>query len=350
MLEKLKPLFYFDTVKLVTVHSAKLGAVHRGIQFAVILYIFIYSIWLQKGYQEYSGVNGVLYSKAKGSAYSNTSSGFTFYDNNDLVIPPLEANAMFILTSYIATTQSRGICNSNTNKCKNDSDCPNNQYTPNGIILPQCNTTAGYCLARGWCPWEDDNDPSATVTIEGLNTSEWTIFLRSSVNYFLFDVEEAEPTNPVTGQDLFVLSNMLGGGNLYTDCLEGCIVNVDIDWTCNLDQGTCTPVTTFTLTPGGFNYRTVQYSFDQSQRLLQKLYGVRFLTQITGQGGRFSFFRMIITIGSGAAFFTLATVITDFVLLIIFRSDETMFSKKKYAHFGLKESTNEEQLDYSNQS
>jgi len=346
-LEKLKPLFYFDTVKLVTVHSAKLGAVHRGIQFAVILYIFIYSIWLQKGYQEYSGVNGDLYSKVKGAAYTNTSGNFTFYDNNDLIIPPLEANAMFILTSYIKTYQTRGICES-TNKCKVDSDCTYGP-TSNGIILANCSTT-GFCMAQGWCPWEDDNDPSATVTIEGLNTSVWTIFLRSSVNYFLFDVELAEPTNPITGQDLFVLEDMLGGGDIYADCLSGCIVNVDIDWTCNLDQGKCVPVTTFTLTPGGYNYRSVQYTFDQTGRLLQKLYGVRFLIQISGQGGRFSFFRMIITIGAGAAFFTLATVITDFVLMVIFRSDQSMFSKKKYAHFGLKDSTNEEQLDYTNQS
>jgi len=343
--EKLKPILYFDTVKLVTVHSVKLGAVHRGIQFAVILYIFIYSIWLQQGYQEYSALNGVLYSKVKGAAFTNdtTTGNITYYDNNDLVIPPLEANAIFILTAFVTTYQTRGTCVGSSNKCKSDSDCPTNQFTPLGIVLPECNTTAGYCMVEGWCPLEIDDNANFTTYLQGMGTSDWTIFLRSSVNYFSFDVEETEPTDPVTsptGQDLFVLANMIPG-NLNLCFQQGCIVNVDIDWTCNLDLGNCAPTTTFTLSPGGFNYRTVTYNLDQTERLLEKFYGVRFLIQITGTGGRFSFFRMIITIGSGAAFFTLATVITDFILLVVF-TDKTHFSKKKYAHFALKEMGNGE--------
>jgi len=313
----------------------KLGLVHRGIQFAVILYIFIYSIWLQQGYLEYSGVNGVLYSKVKGSAYTNTSSGITIYDNNDIVIPPLEADAIFILTGFINTYQTRDVCPSTTS-CKSDSDCQSS-LTPNGLILPSCNISAGgFCMIEGWCPLENDT-AAAIVPLYGLENS--TIFLRSSVNYFTFNIEQSDPTDPIP-QDLFVLQNMLPGTTVSQCTTTGCIVTVNIDWTCDLDQGDCSPKTTFQLTPGGFNYRTVTYSVGQEERELQKLYGIRFLAQITGQGGRFSFFRMIITIGSGAAFFTVATLITDFILLLVFR--KTMFEKKKWSHFALKSKEEEE--------
>jgi len=177
----------------------------------------------------------------------------------------------------------------------------------------------------------EDDSSSNTIILEGLDNS--TIFLRSSVNYFAFNIIKADGSQPVSGKDLFFLKDMLGGTNI-SDCISGCVITVSIDWTCDLDKSDCTPKTSFQLTPPiGFNYRTVIYSSGQQERELLKLYGIRFLVQIIGQGGRFSFFRMVITIGAGAALFALATVIVDILLLLLYK---TLYTNKKYAHFDLK--------------
>jgi hypothetical protein len=108
MRDTLKSVLYYDTLKLVTVHSLSLGAVHRFLQLAAVLYIFIYSVWLEKGYQGTSQISGVIYIKAKGSGYVNvTGGGEVYYDANDLVQPPVESDALFITTAFIETQQTR---------------------------------------------------------------------------------------------------------------------------------------------------------------------------------------------------------------------------------------------------
>jgi len=257
------------------------------------------------------------------------------YDSTDLVIPPVENGAMFITTALVPTPQERGQCVS-TQQCTSDEDCKN-QLTSNGIILPTCNTTAsnttGYCMIEGWCPLEQD-DASHTTIINGIE--DITIFLRSSVKYNLFNIIMSDSTDAILGKNLFTVQSLLGDRNISECTTTGCIISVGIDWTCNLDGNDCNPKFTFMSSPGGFNFRTIDYSLDRTQRLLQKMYGIRLLVTISGTGGKFSFFRMMITIGSGAAFLTLATVITDYILLFLF-SKRHSFEQQKWDHFSLKD-------------
>jgi len=296
-----------------------------------VLYIFIYSVWLEKGYQGTSQISGVIYIKAKGSGYVNvTGGGEVYYDANDLVQPPVESDALFITTAFIETQQTRGNCTSNTNKCKENSDCVK-QLTPDGGILPSCNITAGYCYLSGWCPLEMDDNLNYTSIINGLESV--TVFMRSSVSYDLFGIEVADPTDP-TPYNLYNLTDMLGDTTIPACTTSGCIISINIDWTCDLDVMGCTPQFTFKNVPGGFNYREVIYSQDLNSRTLLKLYGLRFLMKIVGVGGKFSFFQMVITIGSSAAFLTVATVVTDLILVIIFQNKKR-FTYTKWAHFQL---------------
>jgi len=329
--EKLKSLLYFDTIKFVTVHSLKLGTIHRSIQVAVLLYIVLYSIWLSKGYQEHTNANGVVFTKVKGLGYTNESDSISIYDSSDLVTPPTEPNAIFIITAMLVTNQqSDTVCTAyDTYNCTKDEDCQPG-LTSIGEILPSCNLTSGYCLLRGWCPLENDTTEAKTV-LQGLESV--TLFVRSSVVYDRFNVQVSDAVTPVPGINLFSLKDMLDGFTIQNCSLEGCIVRIEIDWTCDLDQGNCTPKFVFRRSPDGFNYRNVVYDNKQNQRELSKLYGIRFLISITGIGARFSFFQTVITLGSGAAFFTLATVITDVLLLITFRGSELV--SKKYAQFSL---------------
>jgi len=302
---------------------------HRSVQFLAILYIVLYSIILREGYQEYSKVSGVLYSKAKGYGYTNDSvNGFVFYDSNDLVEPATEADAMFLTNGFVRTIQQPGVCSSHT-KCNTSDQCTP-KPTSDGEILGTCNQD-GYCDVKGWCPLEDDSKGLITVVS---NVETFTVFMRSSVKYETFGVTVADPTDPLLGTNLFTLQQIIGSRNISECATDGCIVAVQVDWTCNLNKGPCSPRLSFKTVSGGFNFRKVHYQLGHASRELDKLYGVRLLMKITGLGGRFSIFQTVITIGSGAAFITLATLLTDLVLYLCMK-DEESYQDKKWQHMVL---------------
>jgi len=329
--DTLKPYFYFDTIKLVTVHSWKLGVFHRLVQILAVLYIVIYSIYFKMGYQEYSHVSGIIYSKAKGMGFTNDSiNGIQIYDSNDLVYPPIESDALFLTAGFIKTEQQRDICDS-TIKCNTSADCEP-ALTALGEILGDCDTSTGYCSLQGWCPLENDKT-SAIMSLTGVETV--TVFMRSSVNYELFDVSLSDPADPIKSVNLFTIQQIIGNRNISDCATSGCIVAVQVDWTCNFNIETCGPKISFSEITGGFNFRKVNYELGLVSRELEKLYGIRMVMRITGQGGRFSIFQTVITAGSGAAFIALSTLITDFILLFLFNREDS-FTRKKYGHIKFK--------------
>jgi hypothetical protein len=154
------------------------------------------------------------------------------------------------------------------------------------------------------------------------------------VKYETFGVYQADPSDPIKNVNLFTLQHILGNRSISDCAIYGCIVAVQIDWTCNLDKGPCSPHITFQPITGNFNFRKVTYEVGSASRELDKLFGVRLLMKVVGTGARFSIFQTFITIGSGAAFITLATVITDLILLFLFK-EQAAFSDKKWSHMRL---------------
>ncbi|CAF5049034.1 unnamed protein product, partial [Rotaria sp. Silwood1] len=74
--------------------------------------------------------------KVKGIGYVNTSENKTLIiDGADYIIPPLENNAIFIMTNFIQTDQTRSTCAESEKLkeaiCHNDSQCFNKSFTPN---------------------------------------------------------------------------------------------------------------------------------------------------------------------------------------------------------------------------
>jgi len=305
--------------------------------FFAILYIILYSIWFKQGYQEYSKVSGIIYVKVKGLGYLNdTVNGLQIFDNNDLVEPPTEPSALFVTAGLVRTLQQRDKCSSSI-PCTTDTNCKLS-LTTNGQLLDSCNTTSGYCIIQGWCPLENDtiNNINVLSAVESI-----TVFMRSSVKYDTFGVYEADPAVPIQDVNLFTLQQIIGSRNIKECAQYGCIVSGQVDWTCNMNIETCKPRITFIQVSGGFNFRTANYDLGHTARELSKLYGVRLLLQVTGTGGRFSIFQTVITIGAGAAFITLATVITDLLLLFFFSSEES-FADKKYSHIDGSRKSDEE--------
>jgi hypothetical protein len=56
----------YETPRLVKIHNRKVGLVRRLIQLCIILYVGLYALWLQKGYQEFGRVESSVTTKIKG--------------------------------------------------------------------------------------------------------------------------------------------------------------------------------------------------------------------------------------------------------------------------------------------
>jgi len=324
-MEYVREFFYFKTIKLVSIHSLKIGIFHRIFQILVLVYIFVYAVWLNNGYKEYSPISGAVFTKVKGVGYVNNSiGGYRVFDAVDLIAPATENDALFITTAFVHTYQQRGICMSDIN-CTNSAGCINASSDFGELLFPP-NCSSNYCMMTGWCPLEIDN----ITTIEYIQSlDDMSIFLRSSVNYNSFGIIKSDSPLPIKGRNNFFLPQLIS--NYQSTCINGCIIATEIDWTCYMDKDTCSPQITFRLLPGGFNYRLAIYDIDQMSRNLYKLYGVRMVIRIVGEGSRFSVFQTIITIGSSAALFSVATIFVDMILATCWAKKDD-YDHKKYDH------------------
>lgn len=107
---------------------------------------------------------------------------------------------------------------------------------------------------------------------------------------------------------------------------SGGIILATVEYNCNLDHAVeaCVPVIAFDRLDDpkdpvsrGFNFRymqTTRHLDGLVTRDLWKLYGIYVVFQVYGQGGRFDAVTFLINIGAMAAYFSVATVVCDFVL------------------------------------
>ena len=326
-----------NSVRLIRVGDWKLALIYWALILAVSLYVIIYTIMIEKGYQIQDEATGTVSTKVKGTAstgdYYNWSNAVPF-DAIDLIYPPIEANALFITTSFVSTPlQTRGICNGNEdiNDCDTDDDCNENDYNwkSQGILTGQCGSN-NKCQVYSWCPLEDD---SIRTVLN--NVGSFTVFVKNDIRFPAFNIEttnakDYENTGSLTfGKNLFSIDDMLydatnGEANVSQLATKGAILLIDIDWTCNfdLDLEECEPTFTFEridndgdgIVSEGFNFRTVVYENNSTVRELKKLYGIRLTFTSSGRGGQFSFVALTVTLGAGIAYLGVSKLITDLVL------------------------------------
>ena len=65
----------YETPRLVRIHNRKLGIVRRIIQGAIVMYVALYALWLQRGYQEFAQVESSITVKIKGVTKSHLDNG-----------------------------------------------------------------------------------------------------------------------------------------------------------------------------------------------------------------------------------------------------------------------------------
>eukprot|EP01126_Amoeba_proteus_P037824 TRINITY_DN3919_c0_g1_i4.p1 TRINITY_DN3919_c0_g1~~TRINITY_DN3919_c0_g1_i4.p1 ORF type:complete len:293 (-),score=41.78 TRINITY_DN3919_c0_g1_i4:382-1260(-) len=266
-MRRLKEAIYFDTVKLVTVRNLRLAIAHRILEFIVVVYISVYAIWYKEGYQESSPVAGVIFTKVKGIALGSDGK---VYDASDLVIPPVEDQAVFITTSSSSTVQHRGSCpdmGDSGKQCTENDDCPIGTPTNNGFFTGSCDPSTKYCVIRGWCPTENSN--STVLSYSGI--SNWTVFFRSQINYTIFGLQQNNSDRAELGYNIFSVQYMLGTSSDPSIFDTGAIIKTTIDWSCDLNYGICPPTFHFqrvdnlgghhnsTNSSIGFNFRNIFY-------------------------------------------------------------------------------------------
>merc|ERR1712224_771138 len=108
----------------------------------------------------------------------------------------------------------------------------------------------------------------------------------------------------------------------------GSVILMNADFNCNFDKSIvdCSPTWKMTRIDNfggdfseGFNYYQTKYygspSPDSSSlRTVLKRYGIKLQVVVSGQAGKFNIVQLSIALGSGLAYLSLATLLTDFVI------------------------------------
>ncbi|UJR35703.1 hypothetical protein I4U23_028452 [Adineta vaga] len=350
----------YETPKIVMIHSYTITSLLRFIQTVLLLYSLGYLLIYRKGYQHHdTSVISSVTLKVKGIGYISTKENETYvFDGTDYIVPPSENNAIFIMTNFIETDQSRSTCTESSSvrsaTCTKDSDCQktssyrsdiNGRWTgrcSSGSKIDVNNTTKAQkrlCEIQGWCPVEDDRQ-SSTVIKEIPN---FTIFLKNFIEFPTFNIKHKNMVenlksciyDPIQNSDcpIFRLSYILNEAEKNATerelmLIHGAVIRVKLDWDCNLDRNikSCKPIYSFARLDTsfheesfsiGFNFRFASNwkSKNTYVRSLRKAYGLRFIISVSGKAGKFDFITLTLNTGSLVGIFGLASFVCDYILL-----------------------------------
>ncbi|KAG8201730.1 hypothetical protein JTE90_012791 [Oedothorax gibbosus] len=366
-------LFEYYTPKIVLIKNKKIGFLNRFIQLAIISYIIGFVIIYNKGYQDFSPLESSVTTKVKGVVYSNFSdSDFNdlvpntevyrrIWDTVDYVVPSSENNAFFVTTNIVITAnQSQGNCPEDLTVpgaiCHSDDDCQHGSQlvTGNGVLSGECvpsdvNKTVNVCQIYGWCPVERDINPLKGKKALLTPTKKFTVLVKNFVDFPKFHIRRRNiPSfkddnylkhctyHPVNDPlcPIFVLGDMVPGD--YDEIsVKGATIAIIINWECNFDfkASNCYPTYSFRrldensqISPG-LNFRYAHY-YGDSERTLYKAYGLKFIVNAQGRGGKFSIVPLMLNIGSGLGLLAVATIFCDVVVLYIMKKREFYKSAK----------------------
>ncbi|CAF4893797.1 unnamed protein product [Rotaria sp. Silwood1] len=354
----------YETPKLVLIHSAKYAGILRIIQIIILIYSVIYLLIYEKGYQKQdTAVISSVTLKVKGIGYAHTLENKTLIiDVADYIIPPSENNAIFIMSNFVQTDQTRTICAEHIKvegaKCQNDTQCSSKPFTPdmNGRWTGRCllspekdignettnitKTRTGLCEYAGWCPPEDDL--TSTMLIQGV--LDFTLFIKNFIEFPMFEVKHKNMVDslkksctyhPKDHKDcpIFTIDYIMSEAekNITERNLMlryGGVVRIKLDWDCNLDRNIklCKPEYSFARLDvpfyekpfsKGFNFRhaTAWKHNEDHFRALTKAFGLRFIISVSGKAGKFDIITSTLNIGSLVGLFGLATFVCDILLL-----------------------------------
>ncbi|KAI1300155.1 P2X purinoceptor 4 [Halotydeus destructor] len=365
--------FSYSTPKIVKIKNKKIGILYRLIQTCILLYVFVYSIFLNNGYQVYSGVESAVATKVKGvadtldipsGAFRLPASAQQLYrriwDTPDYQVPPSETNAFFLMTNVAITpNQKLDKCPESADEvkasiCTKDGDCEagRRRRGGNGPETGKCVGFSGVrtCEVRTWCPVENDTLPLADDFALLQDVQNFTVLIKNTVRFTRFDITRRNIFEAMDGDFLrqcyygpeiteddhplcpkFRIGDIIKqtGYEFNEVASKGAIIGIFITWNCDLDEDIerCKPVYSFArmdadaITAPGWNFRYAHYH-ELDRRTLYKAYGIRFMVIVDGRGGQFSMIPLLLNIGSGLGLMAITKIITDFVVFQLHDNSE----------------------------
>ncbi|KAL3311643.1 purinergic receptor P2X, ligand-gated ion channel [Cichlidogyrus casuarinus] len=353
----------YETQKVVQIHSKKIGAFFRLIQLGIILYVILWVMWKEKGYQDHEeAVSGVT-AKLKGISFVRSNDprlGSRVWDAADYVVPPQQKAAFFVMTNLVLTpAQSIGNCDEDPER--KDSRCTDNaticepggrHSKGSGILTGKCvkstRSEGKMCEVLSWCPLENDNASDDNFVLE--SAPDFTVMLKNSIEFPKYNVKRRNilpwmdreylkscTYRPDHEKDqycpIFRLKDIIKHANAHPRDLFifGGMVSIQIEWNCDLDLGEdkCLPKYSFShldyidknkkedAAGKGWNFRFSQHYRENGthRRNLIKAYGIQFFITAFGRGGKFNLFTFSMNLGSGLALLGIATVLCDMIIL-----------------------------------
>ncbi|XP_077318115.1 P2X purinoceptor 7 [Lithobates pipiens] len=348
----------YTTQKDLRIRSRLLGT-YKSVIFAAVLLYMCVILLTEKRYQKKDSVISSVHTKVKGVSDADS----RIWDTAEYTIPSPGGSSFFVLTNTIKTeNQKEGNCPefpSPKTICSQDDSCKKGHADPqsNGIQTGRCiqyNSTFKTCEVRAWCPVESKSNPEPAILGSAEN---FTVLIKNNIHFAAFNyttkniLPEYNVTcvyHKVTAPQcpIFRLGDILkeAGENFSQVAILGGIMGIEINWNCNLDRWfqSCRPQYSFRrlddkvvderLYPG-LNFRFARYYKNQDQsdiRTLIKAYGIRFDIQVYGTGGQFSWFELVLFIGSYLSYFGLATVVIDCMISLYWKGCCSATSGQRY--------------------
>ena len=377
----------------------------RILQVVILLYVVLFTVVDQKAYNEYDTVVAESFFKMKGAAkathtYLNGTKTSYIVDVNDLLVPPLMENALFITTGMVTNKEIRNSTCADTGGLVDDKPyaaCANPLSTWKDVELQNCTQLKGsyvhfkndgmytgncilpagetdeskpkYCEVRGWCAEGNKfpHDPDAgnyDVVVDGVE--DWSLYIRLNAEFpqfekkmntapdgkihhlknqwYVYHTVPATTTRHDTrnkkynNNNRYIKEILEGAGTNIADVNErGAIVLMKATFDCDFNtQSDCDPTWSYSrldktyegqpLSSIGFNYYQAIPTGDDT-RTLNKRYGLKLEIHVDGQGGRFSIVALSIALGSGIGLLSVASLVTDFLLQNVCKSEKYLERK-----------------------
>ncbi|EGC35062.1 hypothetical protein DICPUDRAFT_152641 [Dictyostelium purpureum] len=337
-------LFSYQTIKIVRIRDRRLGILHLSFLVAIILYILIFTILLQKKYLAIESPIGSIrtslmapQNRAGNLSYcSQTQPSFNGYENKPcrwwdeylVLYPPSEESAMFISTRVTQENQTT------VNNC--DLSTPSCVYTTNSSIEFYVANVEDFTILL------DHTLSAPTLGIQ--------------YNAFQLNGELLGPDgNPITlpapnvvgiknQPDILTLQGILtaaGIGSLDQQALANTSRSIRDDGILLLCFITYSNM--YTYSTANYHY-TYQFKLVQDtkfkveepvfldnviHRIILDRHGVRIIFIQTGQLGQFDFQTTLLTFVSGIGLVTVATFVVDFIAVRLLPQKER-YTELKY--------------------
>ncbi|XP_055339660.1 P2X purinoceptor 4-like [Paramacrobiotus metropolitanus] len=357
----------YETGRTARFNEPFIAICNRIIQCIILVYVFGYVLLADKGYQEIDNGESSVVTKVKGNQKNirrghtgqnmfSPTEGIT-WDAADYVYPPLENNALFIMTRFTITEkQNQGKCAERNDpstqkeaRCVDHTDCLLGKpvHLGHGFHTGKCVYSTGTCEVFAWCPIEKDTNEAFVWLDGGQNLTilvknfvlfpKWGIRRRNIGDLsatHLKDCKYKPKKDPLC--PIFVLGDIveLAKENFTEMALHGAILNFAITWDCNLDRHiqNCVPQYSFRRLDNGREAVAPGWDFwysgywldkdNEPSRFLIKATGIRIVFTVYAKARKFSIVKTTMNLGAGLGLLFMASMICDYMLFYCGRPRE----------------------------